>query len=320
MKKYDDDLRFPPDEFSLGYEIQVWQESIGNYISEYLVNFEYLDGMMSKYGFEPHHLDKGDIFRKSRASFEELFRIMRENHASNSLYAKALGMSNEEKTLSFLNDYFIYKKVRDVDCANLRHAVVVSKTEKQKTFAIHDKQGLNHTRLVDILTDHKWKQVDIKTPNADFVWVGATVGGDFLRYEESIYEIKTTLKNLLKGNGVKGFSASDPDYPYTKNVITDKAQLYMEMSKKCPEICKKYMAESWFLSDEKRVAEYSEADDGILIIKPLGVGAGGGEGIVYVTNKEELAEFTNAVKRRKQSKDKGTMDYLVSKYRQGAYD
>ena len=314
MKKYDDDLRFPPDEFSLGYEIQVWQESIGNYISEYLVNFEYLDGMMSKYGFEPHHLDKGDIFRKSRASFEELFRVMREHHASNSLYAKALGMSNEEKTLSFLNDYFIYKKVRDVDCGNLRHTVVVSKTEKQKTFAIHDKQGLNHTRLVDILTDHKWKQVDIKTPNVDFAWVGATVGGDFLRYEESIYDIKTTLKNLLKGNGVKGFSTSDPDYPYTKNVITDKAQLYMEMNKKCPEICKKYMAESWLLSDEKRVAEYSEADDGVLIIKPLGVGAGGGEGIVYVTNKEELAEFTNAVKRRKQSKDKGVKDYLVSKY------
>jgi hypothetical protein len=316
VKKYDDDLRFPPDEFSLGYEIQVWQESIGNYISEYLVNFEYLDGMMSKYGFEPHHLDKGNIFRKGRASFEELFRIMREHHSSNSLYAKALGMSNEEKTLSFLNDYFIYKKVRDVDCANLRHTVVVSKTEKQKTFAIHDKQGLNHIRLVDILTDHKWKQVDIKTPNADFAWVGATVGGDFLRYEDSIYEIKTTVKNLLKGNGVKGFSTSDPDYPYTKNVITDKAQLYMEMSKKCPEICKKYMAESWFLSDEKRVAEYSEADDGILIIKPLGVGAGGGEGIVYVTNKEELAEFTNAVKRRKQSKDKGkcTKEYLISKY------
>lgn len=314
VKKYDDDLRFPPDEFSLGYEIQVWQESIGNYISEYLVNFEYFDGMMSKYGFEPHHLDKGNIFRKSRASFEELFRVMREHHYSNSLYAKALGMSNEEKTLSFLNDYFIYKKVRDVDCANLRYTAVVSKTEKQKTFAIHDKQGLNHTRLIDILTDHKWKQVDIKTQNADFAWVGATVGGDFLRYEESIYEIKTTLKNLLKGNGVKGFSTSDPDYPYTKNVITDKAQLYMEMSKKCPEICKKYMAESWFLSDEKRVAEYSEADDGILIIKPLGVGAGGGEGIVYVTNKEELVEFTNAVKRRKQSKDKGTKEYLVSKY------
>lgn len=314
VKKYDDDLRFPPDEFSLGYEIQVWQESIGNYISEYLVNFEYLDGMMSKYGFEPHHLDKGDIFRKSRASFEELFRIMREHHSSNTLYAKALGMSNEEKTLSFLNDYFIYKKVRDVDCSNLRHTVVVSKTEKQKTFAIHDKQGLNHTRLVDILTDHKWKQVDIKTPNADFAWVGATVGGDFLRYEDSIYDIKTTVKNLLKGNGVKGFSTSDPDYPYTKNVITDKAQLYMEMSKKCPEICKKYMAESWLLSDEKRIAEYNEADDGVLIIKPLGVGAGGGEGIVYVTNKEELTEFTNAAKRRKQSKEKGSKDYLVSKY------
>ena len=314
VKKYDDDLRFPPDEFSLGYEIQVWQESINNYISEYLVNFEYLDSMMSRYGFEPHHLDRGDIFRKSRASFEELFKMMRDHHSSNPLYAKALSMSNEEKTLSFLNDYFIYKKVRDVDCANLRHSVVVPKTEKQKTFAIHDKQGLNHTRLVDLLTDHKWKQVDIKTPNADFAWVGATVGTDFLRYDESIYEIKTTLKNLLKGNGVKGYSTSDPDYPYTKNVITDKAQLYIELKKKCPDICKKYMAESWLLSDEKRVAEYSEADDGILIIKPLGVGAGGGEGIVYVTNKEELTEFTNAFKRKKEKKEKGTKEYLVSKY------
>ena len=315
VKKYDDDLRFPPDEFSLGYEIQVWQESINNYISEYLVNFEYLDGMMSRYGFEPHHLDRGNIFRKSRASFEELFKMMREHHSSNPLYAKALSMSNEEKTLSFLNDYFIYKKVRDVDCANLRHSVVVPKTEKQKTFAVHDKQGLIHTRLVDILTDHKWKQVDIKTPNADFAWIGATVGTDFLRYEESIYEIKTTLKNLLKGNGVKGYNTSDPDYPYTKNVITDKAQLYIELKKKCPEICKKYMAESWFLSDEKRVAEYSEADDGILIIKPLGVGAGGGEGIVYVTNKEELTEFTNAFKRKRDKKEKGTTkEYLVSKY------
>ena len=317
VKKYDDDLRFPPDEFSLGYEIQVWQESINNYISEYLVNFEYFDSMMSRYGFEPHHLDRGDIFRKSRASFEELFKMMREYNSSNPLYSKALAMSNEEKTLSFLNDYFIYKKVRDVDCANLRHSVVVPKTEKQKTFAIHDKQGLNHTRLVDLLTDHKWKQVDIKTPNADFAWVGATVGTDFLRYEESIYEIKTTLKNLLKGNSVKGYSTSDPDYPYTKNVITDKAQLYIELKKKCPEICKKYMAESWLLSDEKRVAEYSEADDGVLIIKPLGVGAGGGEGIVYVTNKEELTEFTNAFKRKKEKKekgDKGTKEYFVSKY------
>jgi hypothetical protein len=70
---------------------------------------------------------------------------------------------------------------------------------------------------------------------------------------------------LLKGNGVKGYSTSDPDYPYTKNVITDKAQLYIELNKKCPDVCKKYMAESWLLSDEKRVAEYSEANDGILI-------------------------------------------------------
>ena len=316
VKKYDDDLRFPPDENSLGYEIGVWQESINQYISEFMVNFEYFDGIMSKYGFEPFFLENrdGGIFSKSRASFEELFKIMKQNHSKNFAYSKALSMSNEEKSLSFLNDYFIYKKVRDVDCAHLKHAASgvgssSSLTEKQKTFAMHDKQGLMLTRLADIFVDHKWKQVDINSPAADFAWVGATSDEKktgFLRYEESIYNIKTTVKSLLKGNGVKGYSTSDPDYPYTKNVITDKAQLYIELNKKCPEICKKYMAESWLLSDEKRTSEYAKSEgEGILIIKPLGVGAGGGEGIEYITSKEDLKEFV-ATHKKKQ--------YLVSKY------
>jgi len=317
VKKYDDDLRFPPDENSLGYEIEVWQESINQYIPEFLVNFEYFDGLMSKYGFEPFFLENrdrdGDIFSKSRASFEELFRIMKTYHSKNFAYSKALAMSNEEKTLSFLNDYFIYKKVRDVDCDNLKHAAVVVPSglgEKQKTFAMYDKQGLLLTRLADMLVEHKWKQVDINSPSADFAWVGATSDvkkTGFLRYEEVIYNIKTVVKNLLKGNGVKGYSTSDPDYPYTKNVITDKAQLYIELNKKCPEICKKYMAESWMLSDEKRNSEYGVSDggEGVLIIKPLGVGAGGGEGIEYITSKEDLKEFVATHKKK---------PYLVSKY------
>ena len=311
VKKYDDDLRFPPDENSLGYEIEVWQESINQYISEFLVNFEYFDGVMSKYGFEPFFLNNrdGGIFSKSRASFEELFKIMKMYHSKNFAYSKALIMSNEEKTLSFLNDYFIYKKVRDVDCDNLKHAAVVAviPSNVSKTFALHDKQGLILTRLADILVDHGWKQVDISSPSADFAWVGATSDvkkTGFLRYEDSIDNIKTVVKNLLKGNGVKGYSTSDPDYPYSKNVITDKAQLYIELNKKCPEICKKYMAESWMLSDEKRNSEYSEKE-GILIIKPLGVGAGGGEGIEYISSKEDLKEFIAAHKKKQ---------YLVSKY------
>lgn len=137
--------------------------------------------------------------------------------------------------------------MRDVDCAHLKHTSgVVSSglglglSEKQKTFAVYDKQGLMLTRLVDMLVDRKWKQVDINSPSADFAWVGATSDEKtgFLRYEESIYNIKTTVKNLLKGNGVKGYSTSDADYPYTKNVITDKAQLYIELNKNVPKFVK----------------------------------------------------------------------------------
>ena len=36
---------------SLGYAIDVFQESIGKTFREYLVNFEYLDRVMTNYGF-----------------------------------------------------------------------------------------------------------------------------------------------------------------------------------------------------------------------------------------------------------------------------
>ena len=42
---------FPDDELSLGYSIDVYQESINKVFREYLVNFEYLTQIMEDYGF-----------------------------------------------------------------------------------------------------------------------------------------------------------------------------------------------------------------------------------------------------------------------------
>ena len=42
---------FPEDETSLGYSIDVYQESINKVFREYLVNFKYLQRILENYGF-----------------------------------------------------------------------------------------------------------------------------------------------------------------------------------------------------------------------------------------------------------------------------
>ena len=46
-----DQTGFPDDELSLGYGINVYQETINKVFREYLVNFEYFKRIMEDYGF-----------------------------------------------------------------------------------------------------------------------------------------------------------------------------------------------------------------------------------------------------------------------------
>jgi hypothetical protein len=109
-KQYSDELeKLPDNENSIGLPIYVYQESINKTFMEYLVNFDYFERLMSEYGFVPLNAaeNKSIEFEKSNGSFEQLFHLM-ENSTKN--YGKALQMSKEEKTISFLNRYFVYKK------------------------------------------------------------------------------------------------------------------------------------------------------------------------------------------------------------------
>ena len=116
---------FPQNEKSIGLAINVFQESINKTFKEYLVNFSYFSRIMEDYGFVS--LSKAEINSMNvvdtNASFELLFRNMereiREN--KNVYYGQALNMSKEEKTISFLNQFFIYKKVRNVTLEQLEH-------------------------------------------------------------------------------------------------------------------------------------------------------------------------------------------------------
>jgi len=123
-KRYNE-LEFPDDSSSLGYKIDVFQESINKTFAEYLVNFKYLTRMLENYGFVPLSKDDADRIHmpSSTGLFSELFNKMKDeikrNPKNAGLYKDAINMTAGERKISFLNRYFIYKKVRNVDADKL---------------------------------------------------------------------------------------------------------------------------------------------------------------------------------------------------------
>ena len=106
---------------SLGYGIKVYQDSINSFIKEYLVNFNYLIRSLENYGFIP--ITKAEAkeigLPNGVGSFRDLYTMTENNIKRDPMIRKQIGqtlkMSDSEKKISFLNNYFIFKKVRNVD-------------------------------------------------------------------------------------------------------------------------------------------------------------------------------------------------------------
>ncbi len=126
-KSYDSEV-FENDATSIGYQIDVYQDSINKTFPEYLINFEYLERIMEMYGFklvEPDdEIMKKGLLPNSSGSFEDLFNKMREEIKQNrykaSEYGIAPNMTYYEKKISFMNNYFVYKKIRHVNADDIR--------------------------------------------------------------------------------------------------------------------------------------------------------------------------------------------------------
>uniref|UniRef100_A0A6C0IIS8 mRNA (guanine-N(7))-methyltransferase n=1 Tax=viral metagenome TaxID=1070528 RepID=A0A6C0IIS8_9ZZZZ len=109
----------------LGYGIDVYQESINKTFREYLVNYDYLTQLMENYGFVLLRKEelKGAAINQSTGLFTDLFMQMNNDLKRNPRLAtemrEAANMSAGERQISFLNRYFIYKKVRKVDSENV---------------------------------------------------------------------------------------------------------------------------------------------------------------------------------------------------------
>jgi len=119
------------EESSLGYKISVYQESINQTIPEYLVNFDYLNRIMEDYGFVIiSREDAKQIGLPSSGSgmFIELYNKMMDeiNKFPNKKneYGKAYTMKPYEKEISFLNRYFVYKKIRTVNAEKVANSFI----------------------------------------------------------------------------------------------------------------------------------------------------------------------------------------------------
>lgn len=124
-KEYDQD-KFLADSTSLGYAIDVYQETINKAFTEYLVNFSYLTSVMRNYGFEP---DKNLI---KNHGFKEIYAIYSKSIKNDK---RQSSMNDHEKKISFLNRVFVFKKVRNVDAEQVSDNMINGSIQEEDELA-----------------------------------------------------------------------------------------------------------------------------------------------------------------------------------------
>ena len=138
-KKYHQ-TEFEPDSSSIGYEIEVYQDTINKATKEYLVNFDYLTQLLENYGFDlvtPEEAETTLAFPMpdGTATFETLFHHMETECRKSGMegatewsrqcqqeYGSALYMTSQEKQVSFYNRYFIFRKNRNINAKQLKNS------------------------------------------------------------------------------------------------------------------------------------------------------------------------------------------------------
>jgi len=150
ITKLYNNTNFPNDVNSLGYGINVYQETINKVFKEYLVNFTYLVRLMENYGLvlitreEARRLG----FPDATGMFNELYQLMEREINSNPSkrddYGTAMRMTAGERRISFLNRYMIFKKARNVDAQSVAMGLLdtsireeeIEKKETEKASAV----------------------------------------------------------------------------------------------------------------------------------------------------------------------------------------
>lgn len=121
VKKYEiSSFDYDKDDMSnmFGQEISVYMSSIGQYITEYLVNFQFVIEIMKEYGFEPLSSEILSNLKEPIGNFESIIdrvdSLLGDSEKDiKRAYMEAKNVQKDEKyrKLSGLNNWFIFKKV-----------------------------------------------------------------------------------------------------------------------------------------------------------------------------------------------------------------
>lgn len=108
-KKYDFNY-FNDNISSLGYPIEIFQDSINKSTIEYLVNFDFFIRIMENYGFKLKKQVNDKFLKNSIDSFESIY-----NSINDLPQYSYLNLNQNEQNISFLNYYFIFEKISNVN-------------------------------------------------------------------------------------------------------------------------------------------------------------------------------------------------------------
>ena len=153
-KQYDND-KLKDDYSSIGLAIEIYQETINKPFREYLVNFNYLTRIMENYGFVP--LDDEDARKmglpNGMGNFKELYDQLEQDVVRNKSIKKdikqSLYMSENEKYISFLNKYFVFKKIRNVDAKSVK--IEFEEDDIEEDQEVNDKKSEKKGRKIRLV-------------------------------------------------------------------------------------------------------------------------------------------------------------------------
>ena len=153
-KQYDND-KLKDDYSSIGLAIEIYQETINKPFREYLVNFNYLTRIMENYGFVP--LDDEDARKmglpNGMGNFRELYDQLEQDVIRNKSIKKdikqSLYMSENEKYISFLNKYFVFKKIRNVDAKSVK--IEFEEDDIEEDQEVNDKKSEKKGRKIRLV-------------------------------------------------------------------------------------------------------------------------------------------------------------------------
>jgi hypothetical protein len=168
---------FPPNENSLGYAIDVFQESINKTIREYLMNYKYLVQILENYGFVEMTTEEArkNGLPNHTGLFGELYQQLQNevqmNPRKNHDYKDSSNMTPDEMQLSFMNRFFVFKKVRNVDAEKMSKLLVNSnyeemQLEEQEQPEQQQSKKINKTRKLNVrkIVIDNYEPIETNTP------------------------------------------------------------------------------------------------------------------------------------------------------------